>query len=279
VTPGLVAAGRRGPQGRPAREPQLHRLRPRERDRLPHLHGGGTRPVRRPVPLLPARPHAKAAARGAPGLAQGRVPRHLSAVFHDKLSLMYHLAYGRRTATLALLAYAMLIVSLDQYIVVVALPEIGQDLGFSEQTLQAVISPYAVASAGFLMLGGRAADVLGRRRILVTGLALYASASLAGGLAPAPGFLLIARATQGFGGALVFPATLSLVNTTFAEGRERNRASRSGACGRGRTRGRRPARRRAHAGARLGSSVLRQRAAGRRRGAAGVLANPRRPRP
>jgi MFS family permease len=118
---------------------------------------------------------------------------------------MYHLAYGRRTATLALLAYAMLIVSLDQYIVVVALPEIGQDLGFSEQTLQAVISPYAVASAGFLMLGGRAADVLGRRRILVTGLALYASASLAGGLAPAPGFLLIARATQGFGGALVFP--------------------------------------------------------------------------
>lgn len=131
---------------------------------------------------------------------------------------------GRRTATLALLAFAMLIVSLDQYIVVVALPEIGHDLGFSEQTLQAVISAYAVASAGFLLLGGRAADVLGRRRVLVTGLALYAGASLAGGLAPAPEFLLIARAAQGLGGAFVFPATLSLVNTTFAEGRERNRA-------------------------------------------------------
>jgi EmrB/QacA subfamily drug resistance transporter len=131
---------------------------------------------------------------------------------------------GRRAATLALLAFAMLIVSLDQYIVVVALPEIGRDLGFSDQTLQAVISAYAVASAGFLLLGGRAADLVGRRRILVSGLALYAAASLAGGLAPAPVFLLVARALQGLGGALVFPATLSLVNTTFAEGRKRNRA-------------------------------------------------------
>ena len=127
-------------------------------------------------------------------------------------------------ATLALLAFAMLIVSLDQYIVVVALPDIGRDLGFSDQTLQAVISAYAVASAGFLLLGGRAADLLGRRRIFVAGLALYAGASLAGGLAPAPALLLVARALQGLGGALVFPATLSLVNTTFAEGRERNRA-------------------------------------------------------
>jgi EmrB/QacA subfamily drug resistance transporter len=131
---------------------------------------------------------------------------------------------GRRAATLALLAFAMLIVSLDQYIVVVALPEIGDDLGFSDQTLQAVISAYAVASAGFLLLGGRAADLVGRRTILVSGLALYAAASLAGGLAPAPTVLLIARALQGLGGAFVFPATLSLVNTTFAEGRERNRA-------------------------------------------------------
>jgi predicted dithiol-disulfide oxidoreductase (DUF899 family) len=79
VAPGLVTAGRRGPQGRPAREPELHRLRPRERDRLPHVHGGGTGPVRRPVPLLPAGPHAEAAARGTAGLAQRRVPRRLSA--------------------------------------------------------------------------------------------------------------------------------------------------------------------------------------------------------
>jgi EmrB/QacA subfamily drug resistance transporter len=115
-------------------------------------------------------------------------------------------------------------VSLDQYIVVVALPEIGEDLGFSDQTLQSVISCYAVASAGFLLLGGRAADLLGRRRVLVTGLALYAGASVVGGLATEPAVLLAARAAQGLGGALVFPATLSLVNTTFAEGSERNRA-------------------------------------------------------
>jgi EmrB/QacA subfamily drug resistance transporter len=131
---------------------------------------------------------------------------------------------SRKAATLALLAFAMLTTSLDQYIVVVALPSIGRELGFSAQTLQWVISANAVTSAGFLLLGGRAADLLGRRRIFVTGLALYAGASLAGGLAPTPEFLLAARAVQGLGGALVFPATLSLVNTTFAEGRERNRA-------------------------------------------------------
>ena len=100
-------------------------------------------------------------------------------------------------ATLALLAFAMLIVSLDQYIVVVALPEIGRDLGYSAQTLQAVISAYAVASAGFLLLGGRAADLLGRRRVFVTGLALYGVASLAGGLATVPEVQLAARARAG----------------------------------------------------------------------------------
>ena len=125
---------------------------------------------------------------------------------------------------MSLLAFAMLLVSLDQYIVVVALPEIGRGLGFSAQTLQAVISAYAVASAGFLLLGGRAADLLGRRRVLVAGLTLYAGAALMGGLAPNATLLLLARALQGLGGALVFPATLSLVNTTFAEGAERNRA-------------------------------------------------------
>jgi EmrB/QacA subfamily drug resistance transporter len=125
---------------------------------------------------------------------------------------------------LAILAFAMLIVSLDQYIVVVALPEIGRDLGYSSQTLQSVISAYAVASAGFLLLGGRAADLLGPRRVFVAGLSLYAGASLAGGLAASPEVLLAARAVQGLGGALVFPATLALVNTRFAEGAERNRA-------------------------------------------------------
>jgi EmrB/QacA subfamily drug resistance transporter len=130
----------------------------------------------------------------------------------------------RHTAILALLGFAMLTVSLDQYIVVVALPEIGRGLGYSPQTLQAVISAYAVASAGFLLLGGRACDLLGRRRVLVSGLTLYAAGSLVGGLASTPTVLLVARAVQGLGGALVFPATLSLINTTFPEGPERNRA-------------------------------------------------------
>ncbi|MBV9059266.1 MAG: MFS transporter [Pseudonocardiales bacterium] len=134
------------------------------------------------------------------------------------------LARDRRGTTLALLSFAMLIVSLDQYIVVVALPDIGRDLGYSAQTLQAVISAYAIASSGFLLFGGRAADLLGRRRMLMTGLTLYAAASMAGGLATRPEIQLASRALQGLGGALVFPSTLALINTTFAEGRDRNRA-------------------------------------------------------
>jgi len=129
-----------------------------------------------------------------------------------------------RRATLALLAFAQLIVAIDAYIVVVALPDIGRELGFSNQTLQTVISAYAVAFGGFLLLGGRAADLLGRRRMFIAGMFLYAISSLAGGLAGAPEILLAARVVQGLGGALVFPATLSLINTTFAEGPERNRA-------------------------------------------------------
>jgi MFS family permease len=134
------------------------------------------------------------------------------------------LRQDRGSARLALLSFAMMIVSLDQYIVVVALPEIGRDLGYSAQTLQAVISAYAIASSGFLLFGGRAADLLGRRRILVSGLALYAVASAAAGLATGPTVQLAARAVQGLGGALVFPATLAIINTTFTEGRDRNRA-------------------------------------------------------
>lgn len=125
---------------------------------------------------------------------------------------------------MALLSFAMLIVSLDQYIVVVALPDIGRGLGYSAQTLQLVISAYAIVSGGFLLFGGRAADLLGRRRMLVTGLALYGVASMAGGLATEQEIQLAARGLQGLGGALVFPSTLALINTTFAEGRDRNRA-------------------------------------------------------
>jgi EmrB/QacA subfamily drug resistance transporter len=158
--------------------------------------------------------------------------RHVCRIHSNRPRLRHmkpgsHQGETRRTGTaaiLALLSFAMLIVSLDQYIVVVALPEIGRELGYSAQTLQSVISAYAVASSGFLLFGGRAADLLGRRRIFVAGLALYAGASLAGGLATAPEILLAARAGQGLGGALVFPGTLALINTTFAEGHARNRA-------------------------------------------------------
>ena len=131
---------------------------------------------------------------------------------------------GGRGWLLFLVSSAMLIVSLDQYIVVVALPAIGRALGYSAQTLQLVVSAYAVASSGFLLLGGRAADLLGRRRMLVTGLVLYAAASFAGGLATGPATQLTARVVQGLGGALVFPATLVLINTTYEQGRDRNRA-------------------------------------------------------
>ena len=131
---------------------------------------------------------------------------------------------SRGGAILALLSFSMLIVSLDQYIVVVALPDIGRELGYSAQTLQSVVSAYAIASSGFLLFGGRASDLLGRRRILLIGLMLYCLASLAGGLATNAGEQLAARAVQGVGGALVLPSTLALINVLFREGAERNRA-------------------------------------------------------
>jgi MFS family permease len=96
------------------------------------------------------------------------------------------LGWNRKSAALALLSFAMLTVSLDQYIVMMALPEIGRELGYSAQTLHSVISAYDVASSGFLLLGGRAADLLGRRRIFVPGLTFYGGASLAGGFATTP---------------------------------------------------------------------------------------------
>lgn len=147
-----------------------------------------------------------------------------SAALQDCAPLQPDALSRRKVAALALLSFGMLIVSLDQYIVVVALPEIARDLGYSAQTLQAVVSAYAVASSGFLLFGGRAADLLGRRRMLVMGLMLYAVASLAGGLATGPEVQLTARAVQGLGGALVFPSTLAIINTTFPQGHTRNRA-------------------------------------------------------
>ncbi|GGZ50482.1 MFS transporter [Streptomyces inusitatus] len=126
--------------------------------------------------------------------------------------------------TLALLALAQLIYALDLNIVFVALPEIGEDLGFPGQTQQLVVSAYVVFAGGFLLFGGRAADLLGRRRMFVLALALYAVSSLAGGLATNSTVIIVARAIQGIGGALLLPSTLSLINTLFEEGPKRNRA-------------------------------------------------------
>jgi len=118
----------------------------------------------------------------------------------------------------------MLIIATDFNIVYVALPTIGRELGFSVHTLQWVVSGYAVTWGGFLLLGGRAVDRLGPRRMFIFALALYGVASLVGGLADSSGWLVGARAVQGIGAAVLFPATLALINLNFAEGPARNRA-------------------------------------------------------
>src|SRR3954447_2838420 len=115
-------------------------------------------------------------------------------------------------------------VILDVSIVNVALPSIRGDLDFSATGLQWVVNAYTLAFAGFLLLGGRAADLIGRREVFVAGLLLFGFASLLGGVAQSSGMLIAARAAQGLGGAVVAPATLSILATTFTEGAERNRA-------------------------------------------------------
>src|SRR5918999_4021546 len=125
---------------------------------------------------------------------------------------------------LALFGLSSLITALDFTIVYVALPDIGRDLGFSAHALQWVISAYAISFGGLLLLAGRLSDLVGRRRVFLTGMLLFAVGSTLGGLATAPGLLIAARVIQGLGAAALFPSTLALVNTTFAEGRERDRA-------------------------------------------------------
>ena len=131
---------------------------------------------------------------------------------------------ARKRWILALTCLAQFMVILDISVVNVALPSIRNDLGFSAVDLQWVVNAYTLTFAGFLLLGGRAADLLGRRRVFVAGLLLFAAASLAGGLSTSQGMLTAARAVQGLGGAVVAPATLAIITTTFDEGYERNRA-------------------------------------------------------
>ena len=128
----------------------------------------------------------------------------------------------RRWIALAVLVAAQFMVVLDVAIVNVALPSIKTDLHFSEQSLQWVITAYAIMFGGFLLLGGRMADLLGRRRLFIAGIVLFTASSLLAGFAWSAGSLITFRATQGLGGALLAPAALSILTTTFAEGRERN---------------------------------------------------------
>jgi len=130
----------------------------------------------------------------------------------------------RRWWALALLCGAFFMVILDGTIVLVALPSIGADLAFSERGLQWVLSAYALAYGGLLLLGGRAADLLGRRRLFMTGVLFFTAASLMCGLAWSPAALLVARVVQGAGAAIMTPTALSIITTTFPEGSERNKA-------------------------------------------------------
>jgi EmrB/QacA subfamily drug resistance transporter len=125
---------------------------------------------------------------------------------------------------LAMICAAQFMVILDVAVVNVALPSIRESLGFSTIGLQWVVNAYTLTFAGFLMLGGRASDLLGRRRVLLGGIALFTLSSLACALSPTQGVLVGARALQGIGGAIVSPASLSILTTSFAEGRERTRA-------------------------------------------------------
>src|SRR5215210_3583777 len=134
------------------------------------------------------------------------------------------IASERKWLALALLAAAQFVVILDASIVNVALPSIGRDLSFSQENLSWVVNAYTLTFGGFLLLGGRLADLLGRRRLFLAGLVLFALASLAGGLSQTEGQLIAARAVQGLGGALLSPAALSIVTTLFAEGADRNKA-------------------------------------------------------
>src|SRR6059036_3671891 len=125
---------------------------------------------------------------------------------------------------LVLICLAQFMVILDATIVNVALPSIQKDLNLSEANLQWIINAYTLVFGGFLLLGGRAGDIVGRKRLFLVGLVIFTAASLLNGLASSAGMLIGFRALQGLGAALISPAALSIITTTFAEGKERARA-------------------------------------------------------
>ncbi len=130
----------------------------------------------------------------------------------------------KRWLALILLCSAQFVVVLDASIVNVALPTIGKALDFSQENLPWVVNAYVLTFGGFLLLGGRTADLVGRRKVFMAGLLLVAVASLAAGFAATEGQLIVARAAQGLGAAIISPAALSIVTTTFSDGSERNKA-------------------------------------------------------
>jgi EmrB/QacA subfamily drug resistance transporter len=130
----------------------------------------------------------------------------------------------RRWWALALLCMTQFMVVLDASIVNVALPSIGEDVGISQENLSWVVNGYVLTFGGFLLLGGRLADLLGRRLIFMVGLVIVAVASLFAGFAPSEGALIAARAAQGLGAAIIAPSALSIVTTIFRDGSERNKA-------------------------------------------------------
>src|SRR6476620_224743 len=129
-----------------------------------------------------------------------------------------------KNIALALLAMTQFVIVIDASITNVALPSIGRALSFSQTDLSWVVNAYTLTFGGFLLLGGRLADLIGRRRMFIIGLVLFSLASLLGGLAQSEAWLIGARALQGLGAAIVSPAALSIITTTFADGEERNRA-------------------------------------------------------
>src|ERR1700735_1835392 len=131
---------------------------------------------------------------------------------------------GRRGLALTIMLGAQLMIILDATVVNIALPHIQNGLHFSSTNLSWVMNGYTLTSGGLLLLGGRAGDILGRRRMFIAGIAIFTVSSLAGGLATSAWVLLAARAVQGVGGALASPAVLALIVTGFPEGRERTRA-------------------------------------------------------
>src|SRR4051794_4337308 len=159
----------------------------------------------------PSRPQGRARGRGR------LHPEHASRVSPEATA-------RARWAAVVIACVAQFMVILDVSVVNVALPSIREALHFSGAGLQWVVNAYAIAFAGFLLLGGRMADLLGRRRVFIGGLLLFSVASLVGGLAPSQGTLVAARAAQGLGGAIISPASLAIITTTFRDGSDRNKA-------------------------------------------------------